>query len=700
MVRRSLRIQEKELAPVQSHDLGEVTVPRKRVTRDAEDSEDYAEDSDGGVAPIRRKRKRSKKAANLKSKVESSSKDEGVPAARTKKQNMPEQFKKVRGKLGLLERVTKDVPMDVIFEIFGHLDPGDLLHLARTSRDLRDILMSKSSEGIWRAARRNVEGLPPLPNDLNEPQYAHLLFEPYCHICRYPGRCDNVLWNFRMRACQKCVVATFPSPRDLEYTEAQPRGWILGGILPVELISVKKGCQLSSGHYGYFGNREIMERFKTEYEALQTEEDRQAWIVRKKCERKVIQEHGRLCEQWNKRRLGNRADELRAIRSERKESILIRLGEIGWRDEAEKILIGPSSRDNFSNHKLVKQSKKLTAHGWNSIKNELVKLLSGHKRERTAEERSCLLSETSRFNRLHKVFSELRLESDLREPFPSLGDVLAYDAFEGVIQDMFKDENGLSEIFLRSKLLILLPKIIEEWRPAKIQELVDIMQISRPAATADDLYLATTMFECTCCYSPTTLYYPQMFHHKCCTKNKEFEDPPLHYECPWSSKQLVFSDARSRMAKTIVEACSLNPTITTFADMFSVNALVECQSCQWKPQGTSKGSRFFMRWPLPLAHDIGHLFAINGTAFDEKILACESSVWSSAFLPICCAYCHKAHECNAIVDHLKDQHSNVINAEELENKPKLQAIRQHWYWSTRLPIENIGVPFRYKENST
>lgn len=203
MVRRSLRIQEKELAPVQSHDLGEVTVPRKRVTKDAEDSEDYAEDSDGGeVALIRKKRKRSKNAANPKSNAESSNKDERRPAARTKKQNMPAQFKKVRGKLGLLERVTKDVPMDVIievhkifcavacatlilshvFQIFGHLDPGDLLHLARTSRDLRDILMSKSSEGIWRAARRNVEGLPPLPSDLNEPQYAHLLFEPYCHV--------------------------------------------------------------------------------------------------------------------------------------------------------------------------------------------------------------------------------------------------------------------------------------------------------------------------------------------------------------------------------------------------------------------------------------------------------------------------------------------------------------------------------------
>ena len=67
-------------------------------------------------------------------------------------------------------------------QIFYYLAPGDLLRLARTSNDLRGILMSKSSEIIWRAARRNVEDLPPLPLDLNEPQYAHLLFESYCHV--------------------------------------------------------------------------------------------------------------------------------------------------------------------------------------------------------------------------------------------------------------------------------------------------------------------------------------------------------------------------------------------------------------------------------------------------------------------------------------------------------------------------------------
>ncbi|KIK63481.1 hypothetical protein GYMLUDRAFT_119253, partial [Collybiopsis luxurians FD-317 M1] len=86
-----------------------------------------------------------------------------------------------------------------------YLEPGDLLRLARTSKDLRGILMSKSSEDIWRTARGNVKGLPPRPEDLNEPQYARLLEDAYCYTCQHKGRCDNVLWKFRARVCKSCV---------------------------------------------------------------------------------------------------------------------------------------------------------------------------------------------------------------------------------------------------------------------------------------------------------------------------------------------------------------------------------------------------------------------------------------------------------------------------------------------------------------
>jgi len=74
--------------------------------------------------------------------------------------------------------------MFALIQIFSHLEPLDILRLSRTSRDLRDLLTRRSSEHVWRTARLNVEGLPPLPPDLNEMQYANLAFDNFCHVCK------------------------------------------------------------------------------------------------------------------------------------------------------------------------------------------------------------------------------------------------------------------------------------------------------------------------------------------------------------------------------------------------------------------------------------------------------------------------------------------------------------------------------------
>ena len=63
------------------------------------------------------------------------------------------------------------------------MEPLDLLNLARTSKDFRHLLMSKSSAAFWKAARKNVDGLPDCPPFMSEPAYANLLFCAFCHVC-------------------------------------------------------------------------------------------------------------------------------------------------------------------------------------------------------------------------------------------------------------------------------------------------------------------------------------------------------------------------------------------------------------------------------------------------------------------------------------------------------------------------------------
>lgn len=73
-------------------------------------------------------------------------------------------------------------------QIFGHLRPYDLLRLARTTKALRDILMRRSAISIWKDARASIAGFPETPDDMDEPQYAHLAFEPFCTVsCQHFG---------------------------------------------------------------------------------------------------------------------------------------------------------------------------------------------------------------------------------------------------------------------------------------------------------------------------------------------------------------------------------------------------------------------------------------------------------------------------------------------------------------------------------
>jgi hypothetical protein len=44
--------------------------------------------------------------------------------------------------------------------------------------------MRRSAVSVWKDARANIEGFPGLPEDLTEPQYASLAFDPFCHVRR------------------------------------------------------------------------------------------------------------------------------------------------------------------------------------------------------------------------------------------------------------------------------------------------------------------------------------------------------------------------------------------------------------------------------------------------------------------------------------------------------------------------------------
>ena len=64
---------------------------------------------------------------------------------------------------------------------FGHLSPKDVITLTRTSKILRETLLSRNATTVWKAALSR-EDVPECPSWMTEPAWASLLFEPVCQV--------------------------------------------------------------------------------------------------------------------------------------------------------------------------------------------------------------------------------------------------------------------------------------------------------------------------------------------------------------------------------------------------------------------------------------------------------------------------------------------------------------------------------------
>lgn len=69
-----------------------------------------------------------------------------------------------------------------VTKIFSVTHPRDLLALAQTSKPFRAFLMSRKSLQCWKTARERVEGYPPCPPFLSEPQLANLIYGLICDV--------------------------------------------------------------------------------------------------------------------------------------------------------------------------------------------------------------------------------------------------------------------------------------------------------------------------------------------------------------------------------------------------------------------------------------------------------------------------------------------------------------------------------------
>ncbi|KAK0197902.1 hypothetical protein F5146DRAFT_1017423 [Armillaria mellea] len=106
--------------------------------------------------------------------------------------------------------VTKNLmnlPLELWLEVrySNSCTPFDLLRLSRTNMQFRSVLMSRSSEIVWRAARADIPKLPGPPPEVSEPAWANLAFDSTCHFCSRTGirRIDFLFVFGHCGACTK-----------------------------------------------------------------------------------------------------------------------------------------------------------------------------------------------------------------------------------------------------------------------------------------------------------------------------------------------------------------------------------------------------------------------------------------------------------------------------------------------------------------
>ncbi len=90
--------------------------------------------------------------------------------------------KDVHFEVGLIFFPTMAGMTAFFLKICGHLEPLDLLYLARLTKGLRGALFDKASVAVWKAACGNVVNLPKPPEGISEPAWVSLIYETKCYV--------------------------------------------------------------------------------------------------------------------------------------------------------------------------------------------------------------------------------------------------------------------------------------------------------------------------------------------------------------------------------------------------------------------------------------------------------------------------------------------------------------------------------------
>ncbi|KAK0466145.1 uncharacterized protein EV420DRAFT_811718 [Desarmillaria tabescens] len=500
-------------------------------------------------------------------------------------ENVTQAVPKRRRLRGLLQKVA-ETPLDVLFEIFSNLDPLDLLRLSRTTKDLRALLLQRTSSFVWKRARQNVEGLPPLPDDLSEPKFAHLAFDKTCSNCLHPTK--FVQWEARTKYCRKCLETS-----DLFVTTFDPYGEFRGFLPRFEFR-----CASGRRRYYCYAYAPALKSLREQSDSFGEDRiKRMVWRAEREKAYKKLLSHARQCEIWTERRAEDRSNELENARVQRLEGVVERLTALGWDDEVKN----PDFIDKLRSKKSMRHPRALTERAWSNMSDDIIALAKWHKSDRLKKE--MIRAVEGRADLFADAYSDVTRDEPLLPIFPKAESVVIQEPFSTLF---FDTPLNLSIADSLQAMWVHLPGVASKWREVQTAELLKLMQ---EAGLKLDINLATTVFTCTNCRQ--IFQYPYVLAHNCSfwqpykdLNPEDWKPYALRYissGVAWSATLFTTNEESIKKVEYLIKTCGLDPETATQEDMNALDCRVICNHCSISSIDGSK-YKYVMRWQNAACH--------------------------------------------------------------------------------------------------
>ncbi|KAG6916760.1 hypothetical protein DXG01_005505 [Tephrocybe rancida] len=546
--------------------------------------------------------------------------------------------KRTKGKLsGLI-----DLPIDVLFEIFGHLKPFDLLKVARVTKEFRRLLMHKTSRSVWQAALKSIHDLPPCPTNMDEPAWVNLVFDPHCHFC-IKATVRTVEWVLRVRICSKCAKKKIIEITPFSAIASAGMRWAPEDEVQTKEYDFLRQCLWSvQSQPGKKVNskyviRDRLIEMKDKVAALTDDNARNAFLHERRQVLSDIEtplkrlQHAALCVTWAQAQATDRSFELEQLRDERLKAVIEKLKGLGY----EKDIASIRPPHSLADHELVKKPQKLTERIWANIREGILKFMDQMRKIRLEREHIQRLH-----NRQSSAVTVFRGYMTSHYPYtdmmPSGLDFCGFPPVKKILEQ--PDEVDVDEASF-ADIVPLIPDFIASWSQSVDRHLREVAKSSRPYSEGRDWNafdefvgdigdgdpddtlsvkhkLATTVYSCSyCTFEDVTfisgydssddsddglllrqpLFYPKVKGHRCLVQRKNYSwwaDPEeaanparklggSHYiqRKQWSAKPLSVNAKLGECVKVLVEKAGLDPDTTTAEEMDDLGHWFACLRC-------------------------------------------------------------------------------------------------------------------------